>query len=173
MRHPSLPALAAVSLLLALSTAALLIRTQFASDSLCWSHGPRDDWLITARGILIYQHAAGIPPTAPRTPGYRSFPSSDLTSASFPSPPTRLLGNQVASLSSGPTRAWIWAIPLYQPLLLSLLLPALYLARTLRHRSRTYLLSQGLCPACGYDLRATPGRCPECGAVPNGATPPS
>lgn len=39
--------------------------------------------------------------------------------------------------------------------------PWLVSARKRRARSRA---ARGLCRECGYDLRATPGRCPECGS---------
>ena len=57
-----------------------------------------------------------------------------------------------------------WYAPLWLVAAATTVLPALRARRRLRERSRR---RSGLCAVCGYDLRATPGRCPECGAVPS------
>ena len=56
----------------------------------------------------------------------------------------------------------VWAIPAWFVVLLTAVLPALRLRGLLRQRRR---YARGLCAECGYDLRATPARCPECGAA--------
>jgi hypothetical protein len=42
---------------------------------------------------------------------------------------------------------------------------AWFLRRRRRRRTARHRLEAGLCTACGYDLRASPGGCPECGAA--------
>ncbi|MDB5304909.1 MAG: hypothetical protein JWM97_2458 [Phycisphaerales bacterium] len=61
------------------------------------------------------------------------------------------------------SRSTIFSVWLGLPLLVSLALPTCWVARKWKVSRKK---QPGACRVCGYDLRATPERCPECGTVP-------
>ncbi len=64
---------------------------------------------------------------------------------------------RVATVTVGARTISLFLLPLWMPLALSALAAAL---------TRRPPRLPGHCPACQYDLRSTPGACPECGHRP-------
>jgi len=82
--------------------------------------------------------------------------------------PWRLLGVYVERERPGSplTRFHYVSFPYWLPAAMTapLAVRAVRLAVEWRRRRRRH--AAGCCPRCGYDLRATPERCPECGTSP-------
>ena len=68
----------------------------------------------------------------------------------------------ISPTQSVPAMTYTLSLPLWS-LSLLIAIPSVVVYRRNRQRQIATLL--GLCPICGYDLRATPEHCPECGTA--------
>jgi hypothetical protein len=64
-------------------------------------------------------------------------------------------------------RPRVVTVPLAGIAAVTALMPLWRAASWSRRRRASRRRTAGLCPACGYDCRATPERCPECGYLPS------
>jgi hypothetical protein len=75
-------------------------------------------------------------------------------------------------LEIGPWTIWgvapwmAYGVPAASVISLGTLPAAWAVARIRARRLQQRRIARGLCQECGYDVRATPNRCPECGAAP-------
>ena len=154
----------AVSLLLCLAACVLWVRSYGIKDGIWWwrSSGdptwPRRSEVLTYEGRIIYYSITG---PAPGVEGW-GYDSWVIAPSGWNNPvadPTRtFFGFRFSARGKPPHHRPVASLPLWLPLMLLSVMPVRWYMR--RRRG----LRPGLCPACGYDLRATPDRCPECGA---------
>jgi hypothetical protein len=119
--------------------------------------------IVAALKLIVSFGATAIPPfyTGPGPPGYLAPPSTFRTEVfGVPVP------DWVASLATPPPhrlpRLWL-------ELLAYSALPAWWVTDRLATGARRRLVAtrtrRGLCVSCGYDLRCSKSKCPECGAT--------
>jgi hypothetical protein len=145
----------ALSLLLALATVALWVRSYSVYDQFGVQVGQLSPRVSTTPGGLALLVVTMSPEEAAASD--RWWWSTDAIDSVSPWPGSTL-GFKYENLQIATRTLRGVIIPGWFALLVMALLPAYRLARRMCRRPKL-----GHCRHCGYDLRATPERCPECG----------
>jgi hypothetical protein len=171
-----LSAFAALSLLLSLATIVLWARSYWWRDLWLSKHDCQQRSISSNCGEFTFQDV-GFP--YPMRTGVRdvfSMPAYAAASAAREHPTSdRRFSFLGIAVYRGDAREGMWfageppfpytavSIPHWITAVVLAIPPALWLLLARRLRQRRRALAAGLCPRCGYDLRATPQQCPECG----------
>jgi hypothetical protein len=170
--------LTALSLLLCAATTLLWVRSYRHLDTLFLQKMHPDYWRMdiaqSNRGRVSYTRRAGdaakLRAANPEgiTEGVSSWSAAQPSSPiSWPGALGFWTGTEDPVLAKAGFKARVYIVPDWFLLLLTAVLPAKWLARWGRARKLASREARGLCPSCGYDLRGTPERCPECGSPVN------
>jgi hypothetical protein len=165
---------AGLSLFVCVATAALWVRSHSVADQFARSGADGYVLISSDRGALAYVVVSESPPAGGAT-GWRW---NKAYGGSFGGGFDATAGSSVANWTVGSAsyrqRAW-WIghciIALAAAVLPSVRFTSWWRGRRAARRRASLL--RGECPACGYDLRATPERCPECGSVPEATAAPA
>jgi hypothetical protein len=178
------------SLLLCLASIILWVRSYWRADAIAsgyWHYQPRRDfpayynaWELEAQSAaghctLSARMRACIagPGRYEETPGQKGkFLGAGPADSNHRQEIQTLLWNDPRAAGAlgfrRASRSYMWAIAVpHFAAVIFFALPPVAAACRLRRRRRQQ--RSGLCPVCGYDLRATPDRCPECGKIPTSA----
>ncbi len=184
MRRQLFNIAASLSLLLCVAAGLLWVRSYWRGYSFVYNHqGPRPGfWAVSLEPSCLYiQHDTqqrlppvmysldGMPNDTTPLKGFRldAGPPGRRWDAHFSRRMIRWEAFRfVWAQEDGPEHTCRLAVvPLYAIVLTSGVPPALWLRNRSRQGRFTRRGKAGCCPCCGYDLRASPDRCPECGAV--------
>ena len=141
---------AAVSALLCIATIGFWIRGYSARGQYeVWTlyRGVYNYRMQTAHGWLTFSRMTQPTPMPPSMIRVMNIPPGVKPSQLYTATETRL-----------------GSIPHFVIAIVTLVLPAIAITRLIRARRRSEDTTPR-CANCGYDLRATPDRCPECGTV--------
>ena len=175
---------AALSLLLCLAMAVLWARSKTTADSVWSGHSTASGGVLwrlhSAGGRVSYEYATFDNQGRPTPPSRRPEMVFDIQPIRGSSAAENRSLDQSYRRRSGHAAGgfglvwqhqsppWTTRVAAMAPywffVLLTLPGPCLWLASYLRRRRDRRRRAAGRCPSCGYDLRATPERCPECGA---------